>query len=495
MPTNGKSYNVIQVEGLQEALAQDFPTKRRMLKTTDATERLNDAAHNAKAQGKRDVVISLIRRAVALKNDSWFLNNALATALWDNGQYHEADQCVMKALAEQPRNAEVLANAGSIGTALKKWHRAREQFDLAVQLAPDNQGIAWNRAIGILASGEWKAGFEAAEVRIKYKCDAFLAMPYPQWDGSDLNGKVIYIAGEQGMGDRVLFSRYLYWLKKKYPDVKILFMASSGSIPDMVPLFWSFKEIVEFVPVGIPWPRADFGLYLGSLPRFHGTTPDNVPPDPGYIRQRAESDRHEARLPPPRVRALKVGITWTGQPEMARNSQRSVPFVELMRLMENPQVQLYSFQGPPGNQELYNTDPQTDLVYDCWPAIARVGAVGTAAALLDCDLVITSCTFVAHLAGALGLPTWTLLSYDPYWAWGRDEHKTPWYPSMRLYRQPRPKDWGAVFAEVKRDLAKLAQVKLSRHEEEDLPAHTPQSRLGNGPAQGVSPPASPVQGA
>jgi hypothetical protein len=272
-------------------------------------------------------------------------------------------------------------------------------------------------------------------------------------------GKTLYVQAEQGAGDRVLMHRYIDWVKKTWPSAKIKF--SSG-----VELAAAFCELfdagVEYVPDHRPWPTADFGVFLGSLPRIHGTTASNVYPDPGYIRSAASKVRFVP--PPPRVRALKVGIAWTGNPDMTRNQERSIPFGMMFELADNPYVQLYSLQFEPGRAELYHHGAE-QIVHDLVPLVSPRGYIGTAAAALSLDLVITACTSLAHVAGAVGVPTWVLLCHDPYWVWLREGTRTKWYPSARLFRQPAPGDWGTVIDEVKVALAEAAERKLAEPEE------------------------------
>jgi tetratricopeptide (TPR) repeat protein/predicted O-methyltransferase YrrM len=443
---------------LAAARSSDLLSKRRDLKTCEASEKLNDAAHYAKERGQRAAAISLQRRAVALSPESWPLWNHLAVLLWDACEYEQAQEAINRAFALAPDHADIHANAGIISASLGRYIQAERHLAIARERKLTDLNVAWSYAMALLDGGEWQRGFGAYECRLARSPKSYIALPYPLWDGSDLNGKTVYVAGEQGYGDRILFSRYLYWLKQRYRDCRILFLPSQGNMPDLVNLFWDYKEsgvVDEFVPPAVPWPQADFGIYLVSLARFHGSTPANVPSDPGFIRKRAELDREEARLPGAFVRgALKIGVTWTGSVQMGHNAHRTLPLAELARLMEDPRVQLYSLQGPPGQAELAQQGFD-ELIYDCWPAIAPIGITATAAVMLDCDLIITCCTAVAHLAGALGVPCWTLLCNDPYWVWGRSGDTTPWYSNMRLYRQARPNDWSDVFSQVRRDLDDL----------------------------------------
>jgi hypothetical protein len=159
-----------------------------------------------------------------------------------------------------------------------------------------------------------------------------------------------------------------------------------------------------------------------------------------------------------------VGIAWTGSPIQSRNSQRTMPLETMLTLAENPSVALYSFQVGPGSEQIEEVGAQS-LVYPLGPEFERNGFVAAGVAMLHMDIIISVCTSTVHLAGALGVPCWTLLCYDPYWIWLQDKTEnnrtdTIWYPNMRLFRQDSPGDWESVMKKVRLELAKFCREKL-----------------------------------
>ena len=396
-----------------------------------------------------------MRRAISMHPNCGLLWNGLGAIIWDMGDYEGAMEAFTKAKRlGGADNALLHSNMGLLQASMKRFDEAENNFKIAMDLGPGNQHIIWNRSNLHLERGDWLRGLKEYEIRIAYRGKKLYPdMPYPMWQGEDLNGKIIYVQAEQGAGDRILLSRYLHWLHVKWPTARIKF--SCGD--ELMSLLWEFFEFVELIPDNVPWPKADYGIFLGSLPLRHGTTPDNIYPDPGLIREGAKPIRFN--IPAPRVPALRVGICWTGNPAMARNHERSIPLPMMLELMDNPNIQLYSLQFGEGSKELRAWGAE-ELIYDLVPAIGQRGYVGTASAMLNLDLVLTVCTSAAHLAGSLGVPCWTLLCHDPYWVWMREGESSCWYQNTRLFRQTRPAEWGSVMDRVKLALAEKAEEHL-----------------------------------
>jgi hypothetical protein len=216
----------------------------------------------------------------------------------------------------------------------------------------------------------------------------------------------------------------------------------------VTPLLWEYHEIVEFVPMATPLPNVDYHAFIGSIPRFYFRENDTVPLDPGYVKKRIEPCTH-FRIPEPGAHpAYKIGIAWTGNPNQERNDERSIPLRQLLRVAEDPRVWLYGLQVGSPTREIYELAADS-IICNLDSELQEHGFVGTGVAIQQCDLVITCCTSTAHIAGALGKPTWVLLCKDPYWIWNYGESTTtPWYPSIRLFRQKNVGDWKAVLNEV-----------------------------------------------
>ena len=415
-------------------------------------EQLNSYALECKKAHKYTTAEIILNRAIEMYPKAGILWNNLGAVLWNLHRWDEAESALLKAKDLDYDIDTTSSNLGLLYSSQQRWDEAKYNLDRALELNPANKNPLWEKALCLLDKGDWEEGLRLYDVRREVKKE-ITPLKYPLWNGEDLNGKTIFIQGEQGFGDRILFHRYVYWLKDKWPEVKILYLCE----PKLHNLFWELKLAtgLEFVPDKVPWPEADYGQYLLNLPALHGTTVDNVYPDPGLIRKRVIPYKHTFTPPNPEdPDSIKVGICWTGNPIMDQNIQRSVPLDLLLSLAENPKVILYSLQLGEGERDVDRLDCN-GLVCDLSSELKKEGWYGTALAVANMDLVITCCTSIAHLAGALEVPCWTMLCYAPYWVWLRNREDSVWYPKTKLYRQTVPGEWKDVINNIKHDLSAL----------------------------------------
>ena len=457
--------------------------KRARLGMTKPAELMHDAAIQMKIAGNFVAANIALRRAVTMCPDSGTLWASLGSGLWHVGKYDEAYDCLQRALELQPDDLLTVMYMGMMLSSMQRKEEAFEYLRRAIDANPNETDphvvegrklhARWSLALAQLDHGDWLEGFKEYECRYAFRGrEYYPKLPYPFWQGEDLNGKTLFIEGEQGVGDRILFSRYLAWVCDTWPKATVLVHISAMDQPiSLEGLLWGFCERypnLQFLPHGIPFPKADYCLFLMSLARIHGTTPSNVPPDPGLIRERAMREAHAISLPQPHVDAIKVGISWAGNPAMTRNPERSIWPEMMFELEQDPLVQLYSLQfGDNGLARL----GAGQIIPDCAADIGSRGMLGTAVVMLNLDLIITVCTSNAHLAGALGVPCWTLLHYDPYWMWLRGRDDAVWYPSMKLFRQGAPGDWRGVIERVKRELHVYAEIELLKRRKEKDSKH------------------------
>lgn len=409
-----------------------------------------------KAKAPPATVLTFQRRALALQPDSAEIWANLGLTYWRLHDWTNARISFERAVRLSPRSHIHHGNLGVFSSSTGNAEAAERHLAEAARLAPDALGPVWDTSLLNLWQGKWDQGFGLYDVRIPHRGpELYPKMPYPIWNGEPLDGKSIYIQGEQGTGDMILFSRYIAWLHEQYPTCKM--HACFGALAN---LFWGFSPFVNILPPGVPWPEGiDYSVFLASLPRFHKSQPDFVPPDPGLIRQRFQMKGAYAKIRQPILPALRVGIVWAGNPGQARNEDRCIPLEMLLPLAEDPRIALCSLQVGPGRADIDRLFAG-EIVEDFGLEIEKEGWVGTGIVLKQIDLLITVCTGIAHLAGSLGTPCWTLLCKEPYWIWPRTGSTTNWYPGMRLFRQKDMGDWKPVIDEVSEALTDLADTRL-----------------------------------
>ena len=289
-----------------------------------------------------------------------------------------------------------------------------------------------NRALALLQSGEWEQGWKEYEWRWKTGLSRQRAFPQPLWDGAPLRGRRILLYAEQGIGDVLHFVRYAALVKERGGTVIVECHKPVAGI------LKSATGVDATIELGSPLPHFDVQAPLLSLPRIFGTTLATIPACVPYLTAdatRAQAWRSRNAL----VRGLRIGVTWSGNPRQTNQHRRSVPPELLVRLSELPAVSIFAITPGPGPEPMICRDPEFSGMED------------TAAMISELDLIISVDTMAAHLAGALAKPVWLLLAYAPCFRWLLKREDTPWYPTMRLFRQEHPGDWAAVMERVGAD--------------------------------------------
>lgn len=357
----------------------------------------------------------------------------------------EAETWVRSALRMEPATPDGHYLLGLILTDLARRREALACFDAALRLRPDFPDAALSRAGTLLALGDFEGGFRAYESRLDNPRVRPLRDDTPRWRGEDVNGRVILVRCEQGHGDSIQFARYLPLLKARGATVVV------ESQPALMRLFGGMAAIDAVVPYDAPIPDHDLWSPMLSLPMVFGTVPGTIPAQEAYLRP-----VHSIPLKRPNNRLL-VGLCWQAGPNFEDNTRRSSGLRPLMRLFENTRVVFLTLQRGPGSEEIGALRCQGLIQGD---ANRLNDFADTAAIMAEMDLVITVDTGVAHLAGALGRPTWTLLSEVPDWRWGDTGEDCPWYPTMRLFRRAPGEDWEDPARRMAKALARLVEERL-----------------------------------
>lgn len=397
-------------------------------------------------RGRHAESVEVLRTAVATDPRHAGAHFNLATALRDSGQFAAAAASAQAALALQPNMAEAYTCLGTAWQAEARFDDALACYDRALSLDAQLADAHYCRSLHRLRLGHLAEGFAEMEWRWKSKSYSQRVFAEPRWHGEPLEGRTILLHAEQGLGDTLNFVRYAANVKARGGQVTV------ECQPALFQLLANYQGIDKFVAPGES-PKLDLECPLMSLPGVLQLTSDTLWQGPYLSAEPARVERWRERLGT--SSGLRVGLCWQGNPKHLFDFQRSFKLRQLAPLAAVPGVQLISLQKGPGAEQV--ADCGFELLDVADELDVDTGAfVDTAAVLTNLDLVITSDTSIAHLAGGLGVPVWVALSAHGDWRWGVDRSDTPWYPSMRLFRQPALGKWDGVFAEITAALRDLA---------------------------------------
>jgi hypothetical protein len=379
----------------------------------------------------------------------------LGVALAALGRTEEALDRFRRALSVDGGAPDTHINVGVVQKALGRYDQAELHFDLALALQSGNPTAEFELALLRLASGNFKQGWPLYEARFRVPALAVPARHFevPRWDGvQPLAGKTLLVHAEQGLGDTLQFCRYLPSLAARGATVVFEVM------PNLTALMNSLRGGIRVTARGGPVPPIDYHCPLLSLPLAFDTELATIPAEVPYLSAPPERiARWAGRLAG--VAGLKVGIAWQGNPSVERllwARGRSIPLATLAPLAELPGLSLVSLQKGAGAEQLLQV-PFRHRVLDLGPEFdgGPDAFLDAAAVMSSLDLVVSSDTSIAHLAGSLGRPVWTMLHASPDWRWLLGRADSPWYPTMRLFRQSGG-GWGDLVAAVAAELASLA---------------------------------------
>lgn len=389
------------------------------------------------------------RRALEIEpGEPSYLGN-LGNVLKDLDEIEESISVQREAVAQRPRDVRLRYNLGLAYREAADFEMALETFDAAIAMKPEDPHMQWDRALALLHLGRFEEGWKAYEWRWKIGELPPPGYEAPAWRGEDLDGKRILLFPEQGFGDTILVSRLIPQVKARGATVWL------ECKPPLQRLFAGVDAIDRLVAPGTLKDGFDYHCSLMSLPGILQVTTETAP-SPLTLSVPPAARKKARRLLAPAGDRFKVGIVWSGSVTYKGNRKRAAGLDRFLELAAVPGVQLYSLYKGPLEPQL-KEEGAGALVVDLGGQDEDLA--DTAAAIEQLDLVIMTDSAVAHLTGTLGRPIWNLLSYSPYWLYGAQGETTPWYPSMRLYRQPAPGDWDSVFARVREDLEAAAAAK------------------------------------
>lgn len=375
------------------------------------------------------------------KNSDHFYH--LGIAHHQMGELASALASFQKAVALNPRDSTSWNNLGKIFKQFNRLDDSLAAYDRALEISPGYELAKHGRALSLLTAGRLAEGFREYESRWSKIMPREFAQP--RWRGQAIAGKTVFIHAEQGFGDAFQFVRLVPRVRERARRVIL------ECRPELKSLF-AFSDCAdEVIAFGEPIPPFDVFTSIMSLPGMLGVSLDNLPNQVPYLKiPRGEN------LPAVETKNLKVGFVWAGSPTHPDDGSRSTTLEIFSPILKTPGITFYSLQIPAPERDR-PVLRSLSAVVDLSPHLNDF--LATANFVAQLDLVIAVDTSIVHLAGALARPVWTLTQFDADWRWLVERTDTPWYPTMRLFRQKNRGDWGELVARVTKELRQHAGAK------------------------------------
>jgi tetratricopeptide (TPR) repeat protein len=366
------------------------------------------------------------------------------TCLTRKGDLGIADQEIAKVIQQEPTSFLVHTSIAGAHYSLGRWAEYKAEFERFHNLDPASASAEYEQSFVDLLFGDMPQGWERYEARLRVSKELRPQRTFaqPLWNGEPFAGKTLLIWAEQGFGDTLMFVRYLPLVKARGGRV---ILETQGALLDVVATCEGADVVI---PMGAPLPPFELQASLMSLPWVFRTELSSIPAEVPYLDVPEEIPHRQALVENLALaqECTRIGLVWAGSSTHKRDDERSLPATSLAPLAALPGVAWFSFQL--GRRE---APPLPNLI-SLAPLLKNFS--DTAYALSGMDLLITVDTAVAHLAGALGIPTLLLLPFQPDFRWLLERDDSPWYPTMHLYRQPAYGDWESVIRQVVTDLSK-----------------------------------------
>lgn len=393
-----------------------------------------DAFH----QGKHEESFVYFGRAKVLSPSNPDVYNGLGAACFCMGRFEEATNYLLYLLQLQPSHVEGLANLGAVYFRMNRLEAAEAYLMKAIALSPTYASARSNLGMTRLLQGRFLEAWK--EYAYRTEANKLFKRPrYPEWHGEPLLGKKLLLVCEQGVGDQFQFIRYAEMLHREGAIVDALVM------PAVVELMKTAPGIrTAFPRTGDPY---DYWSFMLSVPGIIGTTLETIPSTVPYLQPNpALVLKWQDKLEKMAGSTKKIGFAYAGSPTNVNDRYRSIPLKMFINAMPNrEEIQWFSIQK--GDRETELEDKSLGIsIHALGPDLNDFS--DTAAVIQNLDLLISVDTSVVHLAGALGKPVWVLLPANPDWRWMLERKDSPWYPTMRLFRQTRLGEWGEPLEDV-----------------------------------------------
>jgi FkbM family methyltransferase len=399
-----------------------------------------------RAKSNYPAAIACYRRALEFEPDNSVIHSNLGNALRQAGFIDEAVTHQLRAIELNPNEAEPYYNCGVALKSCNRMREALEYFTKAVELSPNHVEARWDRALVMLHLGDYEEGWKEYEWRWKRKTNPRPDFAEPLWNGMPFKNKTLLLYTEQGFGDTIQFIRYAPMVKQL--GGRVVFECKQ----ELLRLLQSADGVDELVVRGETRPHFDLQCPLLSVPRLIDNRVETISGKVPYLQPPAGSGDKFKPLIERAQNRFKVGIIWSGSVTFHANHLRATKLDHFLELLRVPNVQLYSMQMMQPREQLQQFDVNS-IILDPTPLVDDFA--DTAALIQQLDLVIMTDSSVAHLSGAMNCPIWTILCYMADWRWFEDRDDSPYYPSMRLFRQKEYDQWDDVFAEVVDALRKI----------------------------------------
>lgn len=400
-----------------------------------------------RTQNKWRAAEACYRRAAALDPNWAGIWSNLGNVLRDLDEFEEAERCHKRAMELDPKDPAHYHHIGTVLRAQGKIDEAISFFKRGLAIDPKHTMSRWDLSRMQLLLGDYENGWANYEVRWQLEEMHKRPFPKPRWDGGRLDGKTILLYAEQGFGDTIMAARFIPFVKKLGAK-KVIFECQQP----LMRIMQDVEGIDQLIPRDTPHPEYDVQSTIMSLPYFLKVTFRTMPP-PMKVSIPEEARQKMRPYFEPYQEVLKVGIIWSGSVTFKNNRRRSSNLESFLRFAAIPGVQLFSLQkGPPFDQ-------YKDL--QCNSMVIDIGShandfADTAAAIEQLDLVLMTDSSVVHLTGSIGKPCWDLLDFESYFIYLLHGEQTPWYPSVRLFRQRFFNDWDGLFERAESSLRALA---------------------------------------